>query len=69
MRVLLLRGNPRKSGYTQRLADWFVQGLNEVQAQVDDVDVAEKKSIVGSESSPSPKNFLKSSVPGECQFS
>jgi putative NADPH-quinone reductase len=39
MKVLLLRGNPRKTGYTQRLADWFLQGLQEAQAQVDDVDV------------------------------
>ena len=39
MKVLLLRANPRKTGYTQRLADWFLGGLREVQATVTDVDV------------------------------
>jgi len=40
MRVLLLRANPRKSGYTQRLVEWFLQGLRETDAAVMDVDLA-----------------------------
>jgi len=39
MKVLLLRANPRKTGYTQRLADLFLRGLCEVHAVVTDVDV------------------------------
>jgi multimeric flavodoxin WrbA len=39
MKVLLLRANPRKTGYTQRLADLFLRGLREVHAPVTDVDV------------------------------
>ena len=39
MKVLLLRANPRKTGYTQRLADLFAQGLREVGAEVADVDL------------------------------
>jgi multimeric flavodoxin WrbA len=39
MKVLLLRGNPRKTGYTRRLTDLFLQGLRETHARVTDVDV------------------------------
>ena len=39
MNVLLLRANPRKTGYTQRLTDLFLQGLRETRAVVTDVDV------------------------------
>ena len=40
MKVLLLRANPRKTGYTQRLAGLFLKGLAEVRADVTDVDLA-----------------------------
>jgi putative NADPH-quinone reductase/putative sterol carrier protein len=40
MRVVVLRGNPRKTGYTQRVTDWFVQGLKEAGAFVEDVDLS-----------------------------
>ena len=39
MKVLLLRANPRKTGYTQRLVDLFLQGLRERGATVTDVDL------------------------------
>lgn len=39
-RVLLVRGNPRKNGMTQRLTDLVSEGLREVGAQVTDVDLA-----------------------------
>jgi len=38
---LLLRANPRKTGYTRRLADLFRDGLQEARAEVRDVDVTE----------------------------
>ncbi|MEI7730367.1 MAG: NAD(P)H-dependent oxidoreductase [Verrucomicrobiota bacterium] len=38
-KVLLLRANPRKTGFTQRLGDWFLAGLREAGAKVRDVDV------------------------------
>jgi multimeric flavodoxin WrbA/putative sterol carrier protein len=40
MNVLLLRGNPRKTGYTQRFTDLFLQGLFETKAEVVDVDLS-----------------------------
>ena len=40
MKVLLLRGNPRKSGFTQYLVNLFAAGLREAGAQVTDVDLA-----------------------------
>jgi putative NADPH-quinone reductase len=43
MKVLLLRANPRKTGYTQRLIDLFLQGLRETAAEVIDVDLTERK--------------------------
>jgi multimeric flavodoxin WrbA len=42
MKVLLLRANPRKTGYTQRLTDLFVQGARETGAAVRDVDLSSK---------------------------
>jgi putative NADPH-quinone reductase len=42
MKVLLVRGNPRKTGYTQRLIDWFLQGLRETSATVVDIDLLEQ---------------------------
>jgi hypothetical protein len=41
MKVLLLRANPRKTGYTQRLIGLFLQGLRETPAEIIDVDLAE----------------------------
>lgn len=41
MKVLLLRGNPRKTGYTQLLTDLFVQGLREADADLTDVDLSD----------------------------
>jgi multimeric flavodoxin WrbA len=42
VKVLLLRANPRKTGYTQRLIDLFARGLSETSATVTDVDLARK---------------------------
>jgi putative NADPH-quinone reductase len=42
LKVLLVRANPRKIGYTQRLTDWFAQGLRETDAEVSDVDLTEQ---------------------------
>jgi multimeric flavodoxin WrbA/putative sterol carrier protein len=39
MNVLLLRANPRKTGYTQRIAELFRAGLSQTDARVRDVDV------------------------------
>ena len=39
MKVLLLCGNPRPAGYTQRLADLFLRGLREAGATVTDVNL------------------------------
>jgi multimeric flavodoxin WrbA len=39
MNVLLLRANPRSTGYTQRLTDLFLQGLRDVRARITDVNV------------------------------
>ena len=42
MKVLMLRGNPRKNGVTERLADLFARGLRESGAELFDVDLASK---------------------------
>lgn len=42
MKVLLLRANPRVSGHTQKIGDWFLQGLRESGAQIVDVNVAHR---------------------------
>jgi multimeric flavodoxin WrbA/putative sterol carrier protein len=39
MNVLLLRGNPRKEGFTQRLTDLFAIGARETDARLIDVDL------------------------------
>ncbi|MBT3194167.1 MAG: flavodoxin family protein, partial [Verrucomicrobia bacterium] len=43
MRVLVLRGNPRQNGYTQRFTDLFLQGLSETDAEIVDVNLSEKQ--------------------------
>lgn len=42
MNVLLIRGNPRKSGFTERFANLVLDGLREVDANVHDVDLADQ---------------------------
>jgi len=42
MKVLLLRSNPRKNGYTQRLTDLFVKGSREAGADITDINLCEK---------------------------
>jgi putative NADPH-quinone reductase len=42
MNVLLIRANPRKTGYTQRLIELFRQGLRETRAVITDVDLTEQ---------------------------
>ena len=42
MKVLLLRANPRKTGYTRRLVDLFLQGLRETPAEITDADLTER---------------------------
>jgi multimeric flavodoxin WrbA len=39
MKVLLVRGNPRKNGFTQFLVNLFATGLREAGAEVSDVDL------------------------------
>ncbi len=39
MKVLLLRANPRKTGYTERLANLFLQGLRQGEANATDIDL------------------------------
>lgn len=38
MKVLLIRGNPRKTGLTQQVTDWFLKGVLASGADVTDVD-------------------------------
>jgi putative NADPH-quinone reductase len=40
MKVLLVCANPRKTGYTQRLIELFLQGLRETPAEITCVDLA-----------------------------
>jgi multimeric flavodoxin WrbA/putative sterol carrier protein len=40
MKVLLVRGNPRKNGFTQHLLNLFTTGLREAGAEITDVDLA-----------------------------
>lgn len=42
MKVLLVRANPRKTGYTQRLIELFLQGLRQTPAEVTDVELTER---------------------------
>ena len=43
MRLLVVRGNPRKSGRTQHFTNLFVQGARAAGAEVCDVDLMERK--------------------------
>jgi multimeric flavodoxin WrbA/putative sterol carrier protein len=46
MKVLLVRGNPRKNGFTQYLVNLFATGLREAGAAVSDVDLtAEEQAL------------------------
>ena len=38
MKVLLVRGNPRKTGISQQVTDWFLQGVRASGAEVTEVD-------------------------------
>ncbi|MBD3392400.1 MAG: hypothetical protein GF418_10045 [Chitinivibrionales bacterium] len=42
MNILLLRANPRKGGYTQRVCDLVAEGASEAGAKVEDVDLVAK---------------------------
>ncbi len=42
MNVLLLRGNPRKNGYTQRITDLFVEGVADTAADLRDIDLQQR---------------------------
>ncbi|MFW6254345.1 MAG: NAD(P)H-dependent oxidoreductase [Chitinivibrionales bacterium] len=39
MSICLVRGNPRKDGFTQQLTDLFVRGMVNAGAEVDDIDL------------------------------
>lgn len=43
MKILIIRANPRKSGYTQKLTDLFIQGLKQGQAEVQEIDLKSKE--------------------------
>ncbi len=43
MNVLLVRGNPRPTGYTQRFTDLFVRGLRETDAALTEVDLSTRR--------------------------
>jgi multimeric flavodoxin WrbA len=43
MRIMVLRSNPRKDGYTQLITDLVVQGANEAGAEIEDIDLLQKK--------------------------
>lgn len=40
MKILAVRGNPRKTGVCQRLGDLFIEGAREAGADVWDVDLS-----------------------------
>jgi multimeric flavodoxin WrbA/putative sterol carrier protein len=42
MKLLILRSNPRKNGYTERLTDFFVTGSKEAGADIIDIDLCAK---------------------------
>jgi multimeric flavodoxin WrbA len=46
MKVLLVRGNPRKIGFTQFLTNLFLQGLREAGAQVTDMDLTAEENTL-----------------------
>jgi Multimeric flavodoxin WrbA len=41
MKLLILRSNPRKNGYTQRLTDLFVKGSQEAGADITDINLCD----------------------------
>jgi len=43
MRILVVRGIPRKEGHTQHITDLVVQGASEAGAHIDDIDLYTKK--------------------------
>ena len=43
MRILVIRGNPRKNGHTQYITDLVIKGASEAGAEIEDVDLYEKK--------------------------
>lgn len=43
MRILVIRGNPRKNGYTQYITDFVVKGASKAGAEIDDIDLCKKK--------------------------
>jgi|GEM_PF-2901069 len=43
MKILLLRGNPRKNGITEMLVDLFVQGVKEANENIDDIHLCDLK--------------------------
>ena len=43
MKILLVRGNPRKNGFTQYLTNLFLQGLGEAGADVADLDITTER--------------------------
>ncbi|MGB7568207.1 MAG: NAD(P)H-dependent oxidoreductase [Chitinivibrionales bacterium] len=42
MKLLMLRSNPRKNGYTQRLTDLFIKGSREAGADITDINLCDK---------------------------
>ena len=43
MNILVVRGNPRKNGYTQRITDLVVDGARKGGASIVDIDLQQKK--------------------------
>ncbi|MBU0769327.1 MAG: NAD(P)H-dependent oxidoreductase [Proteobacteria bacterium] len=42
MKITLIRANPRKNGYTQKLTDLFIEGLNRGDADLKVIDITRK---------------------------
>jgi multimeric flavodoxin WrbA/putative sterol carrier protein len=63
MNILVIRGNPRKDGYTQHITSLFAEGAVEAGAAVDDIDILQKKitQCIGC-------YHCWSTVPGRCRF-
>lgn len=43
MKIMLVRGNPRKKGYTQYVTDFVVEGAKNAGAEIIDIDLSKKK--------------------------
>jgi len=43
MKVLVLRSNPRATGQTQTVGDWFVEGLKTTEARITDINLTRKE--------------------------